>query len=154
MVVFSPLYFGNLQFLRYQDGSTICSQLYSLVILPRPLSNHGLENELSGNISFAMPEPIRRERKSRSGSVLASMNPRTMSLKKKKEEDNTVERIEVPYLCPIVLRKEVILQWMNSSFNYKISGWMYGKINVINSNGLSGISCLFQIQVQTSTTMM
>ena len=100
-----------------------------------------------------MPEPIRRERKSRSGSVLASMNPRTMSLKKKKEEDNTVERIEVPYLCPIVLRKEVILQWMNSSFNYKISGWMYGKINVINSNGLSGISCLFQIQVQTSTTM-
>ncbi|KAL5255927.1 hypothetical protein ACHWQZ_G011222 [Mnemiopsis leidyi] len=61
----------------------------------------------SGNINFAMPEPIRRERKSRSGSVLASMNPRTMSMKKKKEEDNTVERIEVPYLCPIVLRKEV-----------------------------------------------
>lgn len=60
----------------------------------------------SGNISFAMPEPIRRERKNRSGSVLASMNPRTMSMKKK-EEDNHVERIEVPYLCPIVLRKEV-----------------------------------------------
>ena len=78
-----------------------------------PFSNHGLENEFSGNISFAMPEPIRRERKNRSGSVLASMNPRTMSMKKK-EEDNHVERIEVPYLCPIVLRKEVIfkLYWI------------------------------------------
>ena len=74
-----------------------------------PFSNHGLENEFSGNISFAMPEPIRRERKNRSGSVLASMNPRTMSMKKK-EEDNHVERIEVPYLCPIVLRKEVIFK--------------------------------------------
>ena len=74
-----------------------------------PFSNHGLENEFSGNISFAMPEPIRRERKNRSGSVLASMNPRTMSMEKK-EEDNHVERIEVPYLCPIVLRKEVIFK--------------------------------------------
>ena len=62
-----------------------------------------------------MPEPIRRERKSRSGSVLASMNPRTMSMRKKQEEDNTVERIEVPYLCPIVLRKEVIYILFTSS---------------------------------------
>ena len=63
-----------------------------------------------------MPEPIRRERKSRSGSVLASMNPRTMSMRKKQEEDNTVERIEVPYLCPIVLRKEVILINLRQGF--------------------------------------
>ena len=84
-----------------------------------PFSNHGLENEFSGNISFAMPEPIRRERKNRSGSVLASMNPRTMSMKKK-EEDNHVERIEVPYLCPIVLRKEVIfkLYWILCSSSF------------------------------------
>lgn len=59
-----------------------------------------------GNISFAMPEPIRRERKTtRSGSIIAAMNPRTM---KKQEEEDRTERIEVPYLCPIVLRKEVI----------------------------------------------
>ena len=52
-----------------------------------------------------MPEPIRRERKTRSGSVLAAINPRSVT---KQRDDDHLARVEVPYLSPIVLRKEVI----------------------------------------------
>eukprot|EP00116_Pleurobrachia_bachei_P005631 sb/3465893/ len=65
-------------------------------------------NSQSGNIAFAMPDQIRRERKNRSGSIIASMNPRPATKHGPTASDVRVETFEIPYLCPIVLRKEVL----------------------------------------------